>query len=212
MAKDMKRNLSEERKHIVKTGGGPPHKGLDGIDARLLSIIGEDSPTIIGINGGADSLNSSSSTPSRTATRPSSASPPATVTSAHGFRAAAAPPFTATQPSSSSFMGASTSSVPSSPSPPLTRPARICLDQPSSAKKRKGDSYHEYIDAEVKKLNAEREMMVAKKQKLAEEASLIKLQKEFLLLQMQKFKSDLEERKQFKTELIDLSGCTFGDA
>ncbi|XP_071795579.1 nuclear apoptosis-inducing factor 1-like [Asterias amurensis] len=56
MNSKMKEEASKYRKESVKTGGGPAPPDLSPMDQRLMTLIGENSPTIVGISGGIDSL------------------------------------------------------------------------------------------------------------------------------------------------------------
>ncbi|XP_038050875.1 myb/SANT-like DNA-binding domain-containing protein 4 [Patiria miniata] len=56
MNSKMKEETSRHRKDSLKTGGGPAPPDLSPLDQRLVTLVGENTPSIIGINGGFDSL------------------------------------------------------------------------------------------------------------------------------------------------------------
>ncbi|XP_038063165.1 myb/SANT-like DNA-binding domain-containing protein 4 [Patiria miniata] len=58
MNSKMKEETSRHRKDSLKTvqGGGPAPPDLSPLDQRLVTLVGENTPTIMGINGGFDSL------------------------------------------------------------------------------------------------------------------------------------------------------------
>ncbi|XP_041470291.1 uncharacterized protein LOC121419888 [Lytechinus variegatus] len=85
-----------------------------------------------------------------------------------------------------------------------THPLKKMHHMEASGRKRSsGDPYEKYLQAEIKKSNAEVEKLKAEKEmfqeirrKTVEETSLITMKKELIHLQIQKMRADMEEREQ----------------
>ncbi|XP_064651632.1 uncharacterized protein LOC135502613 [Lineus longissimus] len=56
MCSNMKDQYRKHRKESAKTGGGPPPDQPTQLSQKVASIIGENDPTVYGIDGGMDSL------------------------------------------------------------------------------------------------------------------------------------------------------------
>ncbi|XP_011665990.1 uncharacterized protein LOC105439105 [Strongylocentrotus purpuratus] len=161
---------------------------MTAVDNHVLDIVGEFSPVIVGIGGGADSLAAMPVTPKHVTPMPVTPKPVTPVT-----------PVTPVMPSTPVASSSNRQSSNSSPSVgfQVSRPKFS-----ESAGKRAGQTdttYNDYLHVEMKRAKLDMERIQAEKEK-------IYLEKQKLQLEILKLRFELEEKTQVKeVDVIDFT-------